>query len=107
MGQVFLQVGSPHFAKQISWASADIQRKANSSIDDLKKLIGSDNVEEVKGAGFESQYKKVIDAVKQAGNGTVKVFRVELEGTRAEYYAVTVDEKEGRIVGLKALAVES
>jgi hypothetical protein len=53
------------------------------------------------------QYKKVIDAVKQAGNGTVKIFRVELEGTRAEYYAITVDEKGGRIVGLKALAVES
>jgi hypothetical protein len=77
------------------------------SADDLKKLIGSDKVEEVKGTGFESQYKKVIDAVKQAGNGIVKTFRVELEGTRAEYYVVTVDDKEGRIVGLKALAVES
>ncbi|KAF1835756.1 hypothetical protein BDW02DRAFT_567660 [Decorospora gaudefroyi] len=77
------------------------------SADDLKKLIGSDKVEEVKGTSFESQYKKVIDAVKQAGNGSVKIFRVDLEGTRAEYYAVTVDEKEGRLVGLKALAVES
>jgi hypothetical protein len=75
--------------------------------EDLKKLIGSDKVEEIKGTGFESQYKKVVDAVKQAGNGTVKTFRVELEGTRAEYYVVTVDDKEGRIVGLKALAVES
>jgi hypothetical protein len=75
--------------------------------DDLKKLIGKDEIEDVKGTGFESQYKKVVDAVKQAGNGTVKIFRVELEGTRAEYYVVTVDEKEGRIVGLKALAVES
>jgi hypothetical protein len=79
----------------------------NVSADDLKKLVGSDSVEEVKGTGFESQYKKVIDAVKQAGNGSVKVFRVELEGTRAEYYVVAVDDKEGRIVGLKALAVES
>lgn len=75
--------------------------------DDFRKLIGSDKVEEVTGTGFESQYKKVMDAVKQAGNGTVKVFRVELEGTRAEYYVVAVDDKEGRIVGLKALAVES
>jgi hypothetical protein len=81
--------------------------EVNLSIDDLKKLIGSDNVEEVTSTSFESQYKKVIDAVKQAGNGTVKIFRVELEGARAEYYAITVDEKEGRIVGLKALAVES
>lgn len=75
--------------------------------DDLKKLIGSDKVEEVEGTSFEGQYKKVMDAVKQAGNGTVKVFRVELKGTRAEYYVVAVDDKEGRIVGLKALAVES
>jgi len=77
------------------------------SADDLKKLIGSDKVEEVKGTGFESQYKKVVDAVKQAGDGKVQVFRVELQGARAEYYVVTVDEKEGRLVGLKALAVES
>ncbi|CAE7025945.1 hypothetical protein CFE70_003688 [Pyrenophora teres f. teres 0-1] len=77
------------------------------SADNLKKLVGSDKVEEVQGTGFESQYKKIVDAVKQAGDGTVKVFRVELEGTRAEYYVVTVDEKEGRLVGLKALAVES
>lgn len=77
------------------------------SADDFRKLIGSDKVEEVTGTGFESQYKKVMDAVKQEGNGTVKVFRVELEGTRAEYYVVAVDDKEGRIVGLKALAVES
>ncbi|KAH8624404.1 hypothetical protein IG631_21143 [Alternaria alternata] len=48
-----------------------------------------------------------MEAVKEAGNGTVKVFRVELEGTRAEYYVVAVDDQKGRIVGLKALAVES
>jgi hypothetical protein len=75
--------------------------------EDLAKLLGSHKVEEVKGTGFESQYKSVLDAVKQASNGTVKVFRVELEGTRAEYYVVGVNEKEGKIVGLKALAVES
>jgi len=64
-------------------------------------------VEEVKQKGFESQYKKVVDAVKQEGNGEVKVFRVEIDGTRAEYWVVGVDEKEGRVVGLKALSVES
>ncbi|KAF1851861.1 uncharacterized protein K460DRAFT_272663 [Cucurbitaria berberidis CBS 394.84] len=78
------------------------------SADDLKKLIGGDKeVEEVKQKSFESQYKTVIDAVKKAGNGQVKIFRVELSSTRAEYYVVTADEKEGRIVGLKALSVES
>jgi arginine/ornithine N-succinyltransferase beta subunit len=45
--------------------------------------------------------------VKKAGSGDVKVFRVEIDKTRAEYYVVTVDEKEGRVVGLKALSVES
>lgn len=75
--------------------------------EDLAKLLGVDKVEEVKGTGFESQYKGVVDIVKKAGNGTAKIFRVELEGTRAEYYVVGVDEKEGRIIGLKALAVES
>jgi arginine/ornithine N-succinyltransferase beta subunit len=45
--------------------------------------------------------------VKKAGNGEVKVFRVELEGARAEYYVVSVDKEEGRVVGLKALSVES
>jgi predicted aspartyl protease len=74
----------------------------------LKKLLGGDkDVEEVKPKSFETQYKKVIDAVKQAGNGDVKVFKVEIDGTRAEYYVVTVDEKERRVVGLKALSVES
>ena len=77
-------------------------------LDDLKTLLGGNkDVEEVKTKGFESQYKKVIDAVKGAGNGEAKVFRVQIDGTRAEYYVVTVDEKEGRVVGLKALAVES
>lgn len=82
--------------------------EADARIDDLKKLIGNDKeVEEVKQKSFESQYKTVIDAVKKAGSGQVKVFRVELSSTRAEYYVVAVDEKEGRVVGLKALSVES
>ncbi|KAJ4369092.1 hypothetical protein N0V83_006175 [Neocucurbitaria cava] len=78
------------------------------SAGDLKKLLGGDKeVEEVKQKSFESQYKTVIDAVKKAGDGEVKIFRVELNSTRAEYYVVAVDEKDGRLVGLKALSVES
>lgn len=73
----------------------------------MKKLLDEDKVEEVKEKGFETQYKNVIDAVKKAGNGEVKVFRVELEGTRAEYYVVSVDKNGGKVVGLKALSVES
>lgn len=74
----------------------------------MKKLIGGDKkVEEVSQKSFASQYKSVLDAVKKAGSGDVKIFRVELSSTRAEYYVVAVDEEEGRIVGLKALSVES
>ena len=69
--------------------------------------MGRDEVEEVKGKGFETQYKSVIDAVQKAGDGEVKVFRVELEGTRAEYYVVSVDREGKKVVGLKALSVES
>lgn len=64
-------------------------------------------MEEVKEKGFETQYKKVFDAVKKEGNGEVKAFRVELEGTRAEYYVVSVDQEGKKLVGLKALSVES
>ncbi|KAH9875113.1 hypothetical protein J1614_004602 [Plenodomus biglobosus] len=78
------------------------------SADDMKKLLGADkDVEEVDQKKFGSQYKTVIDAVNKAGNGEAKVFRVELSETRAEYYVVSVDSDQGRLVGLKALSVES
>lgn len=64
-------------------------------------------MEEVSQKNFGSQYKNVLDAVKKVGSGDVKIFRVELSSTRAEYFVIAVDEKEGRIVGLKALSVES
>ena len=77
--------------------------------DDLKTLLGGDkDVSEASLGPFEKQYKSVVEAVGKAGsNGEVKVFRVELGGTRAEYYVVAVDADEGRVVGLKALCVES
>lgn len=77
------------------------------SLADLKKLLSQDKVEEVKQKGFETQYKNVFNAVKKAGNGEVKVFRVDLQSTRAEYYVVSIDKEGGKIVGLKALSVES
>lgn len=77
------------------------------SASDLKNLLNHDStVESVDEKQF-SQYSKVLDAVKSAGNGKVAIFRVEHGSTRAEYYVVSVDEEEGRVVGLKALAVES
>lgn len=55
----------------------------------------------------KGQYAKVIDAVKQAGSQDVGVFRVQHGSTRAEYYVVSLDTKAKKIVGLKAVAVES
>ncbi|KAF2497614.1 hypothetical protein BU16DRAFT_525257 [Lophium mytilinum] len=79
------------------------------SADELGKLLSHDEVESVGEKEFDpkGQYKSVLDAVKKAGSGEVGVFRVEHGSTRAEYYVVSVDAKEGRLVGLKALAVES
>lgn len=55
----------------------------------------------------QGQYKKVIDAVKKAGSGQLGFFQVELDGTRVEYFVVSPDKKEKRLVGMKAVAVES
>ena len=52
-------------------------------------------------------YKEVMDAVQQAGEGEVRIFRVHHDKTRAEYYVVSVDAKGSKIIGLRAKAVES
>ncbi|KAK3315111.1 hypothetical protein B0H66DRAFT_606020 [Apodospora peruviana] len=52
------------------------------------------------------QYKKVIDAVTEAGQGNdVRVYRITKGGVKAEYWVVTTID--GKMVGVKALAVES
>lgn len=56
------------------------------------------------------QYTEIIDAVRKAGKGNdVRVYKVARDGTRAEYFVVTRagDGKSARLVGVKALAVES
>ncbi|KAB2579654.1 hypothetical protein BFW01_g4768 [Lasiodiplodia theobromae] len=55
----------------------------------------------------KGQYAKVLDVVKQAGSQDVAIFRVQHGSTRAELYVVSLDKKGGRIVGLKAVAIES
>jgi len=55
----------------------------------------------------QGQYKAVVDAVKQAGNGEVGFFKAELDHTRVQYVVISVDTEHKRIVGLKALAIES
>ena len=53
------------------------------------------------------QYKEIIDAVREAGEGNdVRVYRVARGGVKAEYWVVTATTDK-KLVGVKALAVES
>ncbi|QSZ33295.1 hypothetical protein DSL72_002883 [Monilinia vaccinii-corymbosi] len=52
------------------------------------------------------QYQDLVSAVREAGRGEdVRVYRVPGEGSRVEYWMVGVEG--GRLVGVKALGVES
>jgi hypothetical protein len=58
----------------------------------------------------QGQYKAILDAVTKAGKGNdVRVYRVAKGGVEVEYWVVTTDGKgkEARLVGAKALSVES
>lgn len=52
------------------------------------------------------QYKDVVGAVKEASKGSdVRVYRIVRGGTRVEYWVVGIED--GKLVGVKALAIES
>ena len=53
------------------------------------------------------QYKEVLEAVEKVGDGKARIFKVEHGRTRVEYYIVGFDELEKRVVGLKAIAIET
>ena len=54
------------------------------------------------------QYKEVVDTVKEAANGgEVKVYAVPRTQVKVEYWVVGVDAEGKKIVGVKALAVET
>jgi len=54
----------------------------------------------------QGQYKELVDAVRAASKGSdVRVYRIAGEGSRAEYWLVGLEG--GKLVGVKALAVES
>ncbi|KAI1110037.1 hypothetical protein F5Y14DRAFT_466157 [Nemania sp. NC0429] len=58
----------------------------------------------------QGRYEAILDAVSRAGKGSdVRVYRVARGGARVEYWVVTTDGtgKSARLVGAKALAVES
>lgn len=56
------------------------------------------------------QYTDIVEAVRKAGKGNdVRVYRIAKDGSRVEYFVVTRqgDGKDARLVGVKALAIES
>ncbi|KAL8852156.1 MAG: hypothetical protein Q9221_002979 [Calogaya cf. arnoldii] len=55
----------------------------------------------------QGQYKEVLQAVEKAGDGKSRIYRVSHGKTRVEYYIVGLDKEKGRVVGMKAKAVES
>lgn len=55
----------------------------------------------------KGQYTEIIDAVREAGEGNdVRVYRVARGSVKAEYWIITATA-DRRLVGVKALAVES
>lgn len=58
----------------------------------------------------QGQYGEILDAVREAGKGNdVRVYRITKDGARVEYWVVTTEGKgkDARLVGVKALAIES
>ncbi len=54
----------------------------------------------------QGQYKDVVDATREASKGSdVRVYRIQGSGARVEYWVVGLDG--GKLVGVKALAIES
>ena len=45
--------------------------------------------------------------MEKAGDGKTRIYRLETGKSRAEYYVVGFDKQGGKVVGLKAKAVES
>lgn len=54
----------------------------------------------------QGQYKDVVDATREATKGSdVRVYRIAKDGSRVEYWVVGLEG--GKLVGVKALAIES
>lgn len=62
---------------------------------------------EVKGFDPNGQYRQLVREVEKAGDGKSLVFKIHHGQTRLEYYVVGLDIARKRIVGMKALSVES
>ncbi|MCJ1328128.1 hypothetical protein MMC10_004803 [Thelotrema lepadinum] len=80
--------------------------------DSFAELVGhTDSVESLSTKDFDpkGQYKDVISKVEKEVEGKVKVFRIETDRARVEYYIVGIQSANGKkkVVGVKARAVES
>lgn len=54
----------------------------------------------------QGQYKDIVDAVRKETKGSdIRVYRIERDGARVEYFVVGLES--GKLVGVKALAIES
>ena len=94
-------------------------KKSKHKTDDFATLIGhKGGVSRISVKEFDprGQYREVVEAVEKVGRGGkdgVRVFRVEMGGTRVVYYVVGLQGggggtgEEGRVVGMRVVAVES
>ena len=53
------------------------------------------------------QYKDILEAVEKVGDGRARIFKVEHGKTRVEYYVVGFEEPGGKVVGMRAIAIET
>ncbi|KAL8730277.1 MAG: hypothetical protein Q9166_004160 [cf. Caloplaca sp. 2 TL-2023] len=80
------------------------------SENEFADLIGHDSeVSTMSTQEFDprGQYKDVLQAVEEAGDGKSRIFRVGHGKTRFEYYVIGLEKGKRRVVGMKARAVES
>ena len=78
--------------------------------DEFGKLIGhKGEVSAISTKDFnpKGQYNEVVQAVEKAGDGKSRIFKIEHGKTRTEYWIVGLDKEGKKVVGLKAMAVES
>ncbi|KAL9603128.1 MAG: hypothetical protein Q9219_001331 [cf. Caloplaca sp. 3 TL-2023] len=99
------EADEPFEPVSLQWDGANMP-----SENEFGRLIGHDSgVSTMTTKDFDprGQYTAVLQAVEKAGDGKNRIFRVGHGKTRLEYYVVGLDKGKGRVVGLKAKAVES
>lgn len=83
-------------------------------VEDFAALIdhkkGDVSVLALKEWDAKGKYGDIVKSVAEAAGvkeSDVRIYRIESGGARVEYWVVALDRREGRVVGLKALAIES